>query len=109
MRGGWSHPAWRVRNANDETEPAYGFQIYEGIVREARRVKSRVYMNFGDDWRSDVTASVRWGEFRRWRPKRAPEDFAGTRVRIRGAATRYNGPSIEIDHPDAIEIVALRN
>jgi hypothetical protein len=107
-RGGWSHPAWRVRNANEEVEPAFGFQIYEGAVREARRVKSRIYVNFGDDWRSDVTASARWGEFRRWRPKRAPEDLSGARVRVRGLVSRYNGPSIEIEHPDAIEIIKPR-
>ena len=66
-RGGWRFPGWRVRDANNDTSRAYGFQIYEGVVISARRVGSRAFLNFGADWREDVTASAQWGAFRRWK------------------------------------------
>ena len=95
--GLWAVGAYRIRDAS-KGEMARGFQIYRGVVRKAAEHQGRVYFNFGDDFRSDFTATVRKGAFRRWKTKLDLASAAGWAVEVRGRVERINGPSIELLH-----------
>jgi len=71
-------------------------------------VRGRLYLNFGQDWRTDVTVSVRSAALRTFPPEaREAVHWQGRSVRVRGWVQRYNGPLIEADHPEAIELLAV--
>jgi micrococcal nuclease len=107
-RGIWGHPFYAVRDATPETLEKYvgTFQVIEGTPAAVARVKSRVYINFGEDWRSDFTATL---------DKRARKIFKASNIdpllykdkpiRLRGWLKKHNGPAIDITHPEQIEIV----
>lgn len=111
--GLWEQGVFRVRDAADAESMnglAYSFQIVQGRVREVTENRGRIYINFGGDWRTDVTATV------------APSDrdsFAdseirlleleGRTVRVRGWLGRRNGPMIDVTHPEQIELVTSRD
>lgn len=103
-RGIWALPAYAVRDARDQRR-AFGFQIYRGAVRSTGENKGRIYFNFGDDFRRDVTATVTKGAFRRWRRKEPLAFYAGEMVELRGIVERINGPSIELLHERQLRFV----
>ncbi|MBL4619976.1 MAG: hypothetical protein JKX88_07755, partial [Marinicaulis sp.] len=81
-----------------------GYHVVEGIVVSARATRSRFYLNFGDDCRTDFTASAKSSLYRRW--LRDEFDLAaleGAKVRIRGFVVDINGPSIDLTHRRQIE------
>lgn len=98
----WRDPLYRPRTPG-ETWPWLGtFQIVRGAVRVTAKVRSRVYLNFGDDWRRDFTILVE-------RPGRAgfrDADLLDLRdqfIQVRGWLFPSNGPMIALDHPAALE------
>ena len=105
-RGIWGHPFYRIRTPAQVAGDVGSFQLVEGRVSAAAKVRGRLYLNFGDDWRQDFTISVAprdrrpfevaWG-------KDAIEDAAGRLLRVRGWIDSYNGPMIEATHPEQIE------
>ena len=103
-RGIWSLTAYDVRDTRDDRR-AYGFQVYRGAILSVGERRGRIYFNFGDDFRSDVTATVSRGEFRRWRRKRPLEAYRGKVVETRGIVESINGPSIEIRHELQLRIL----
>lgn len=102
--GLWRSDAWRILDAA-KAEWSRGFQIYAGIIRTATERKSRVFFNFGEDFRSDFTASVARGAFRRWRQNTDLASLAGRRVEVRGYVESINGPSIELAHEMQLRLV----
>lgn len=104
--GLWSNAAYQVRAAGDApTLMRYRntLQLIEGVVSEVAEVKGRVFLNFGDDWRTDFTAGIEKGRGSDW-----PADMKalkGERVRVRGFLERRNGPFIELVHPTQLEIL----
>jgi len=108
-RGIWAHPFYAVRPATpDALKYLIGtFQVIEGKVINAARVKSRVYLNFGQNWRHDVTATLDKKARRLFKKSGiAPLTYNGKTVRIRGWLKKYNGPAIDITHPEQIELLA---
>lgn len=106
-RGLWTNPAYRIRWADAPQRLMRlrnTFQLIEGQVRKVAVTRGRVYVNFGDDWRTDFTAGVS-----RQSPAFGKEALAqlqqleGKRVRVRGWIERRNGPYIELFHPLQIE------
>lgn len=103
-RGLWADPFYAVRTAGETADHLDSFQLIEGRVLDAQQVRGRVYLNFGEDWRSDFTVTV------------APDDtdrfaaagldllaLAGRSVRVRGWLYWYNGPAVDLTHPDQLE------
>ncbi len=91
----------------EESEAAIGsFQIIEGKIVNAAIKQNRFYLNFGGNWRDDFTVSIA-PEYKRAFTKNGmnPLDWGGKNVRVRGWVTSYNGPLIEIDHIEAIELL----
>ncbi|PQA88908.1 thermonuclease family protein [Hyphococcus luteus] len=98
-RGLWALPDYRVFDAGKAWGAVGAFHLVEGTVREAGQHGSRFYMNFGEDYRTDFTASAASRLYRRW--KKAGTDLvalAGVPVRVRGLVEAINGPSIDLTH-----------
>lgn len=102
--GLWGLNSYAVRAAVD-VRRAFGFQIYRGVVRSTGENRGRVYFNFGEDFRVDVTATATLGAFRRWRRGRALTDYAGSRVEVRGVVDWINGPSLDLRHERQLRLI----
>ncbi len=104
--GVWRDSFYAVRRAEPPEIPTDRFELVEGRVLDVATVRNRTYVNFGDDWRVDFTLSVS----SRARRLFAREGFdldslEGHVVRARGWINSYNGPMIEITHPEQIEVL----
>jgi endonuclease YncB( thermonuclease family) len=105
-RGIWGHPFYAVRDARVLDRHLSTFQLVEGRVAAAARVKGTVYLNFGDDWRTDFTVRLDSRARRLFRRLGVdPLSLEGRRVRVRGWLRRFNGPLIDATHPEQIEVL----
>jgi len=103
-RGIWGHPFYAVRALQGLGRLIGTFQLVEGTVLEAARVKGRVYLNFGADWRTDFTIAVDAPAGRVFKKAGVdPLAYQGKRVRVRGWLKEFNGPMIAVTHPEQIE------
>ncbi|WP_019961140.1 thermonuclease family protein [Woodsholea maritima] len=83
------------------------FQIVEGRVIEATRARSGdIYLNFGTDWRTDFTVKIPEDAVARFDDAALKaEHLGGAHIRVRGWLKNENGPMIELDHPEALELL----
>lgn len=109
-RGLWADAANAPLPAADVAAVAAArgtFAVIEGHVAGAAVVRGRLYLNFGADWREDVTVSVAPAALRTFPPEaRDAAHWQGRRLRARGWVRSYNGPLIEADHPEALETLS---
>jgi micrococcal nuclease len=105
--GIWAERFYAVRDAaNPAGVPLDSFELVEGVVMDAAAVDRRIFLNFGQDWASDVTATISPADRGSFRATTLdPLALEGKRVRIRGWTSWRNGPSITVDHPEQIEIL----
>ena len=105
-RGLWADPAYRIRTPADAGDALDSFQIVEGRVEAAALVHNGGYYNFGPDYKTDFTLS-----FSREALQRLQENgivfksLQGVRLRARGWLRSFNGPLIDITHPEQIEVL----
>lgn len=108
-RGLWAFEGYAVRDAGDPKgllRLAGRFALVEGRVVRVGRTAKTLYLNFGDDWRSDFTASIASAVLRESATAAdALDALAGRRVRVRGWIERRNGPMIVLNTPDEIEVL----
>ena len=105
-RGIWAEPWYAVRGVGGLESAIDSFQLVEGRVLAVARVKGRAYLNFGTDWKSDFTLVLDEDAVRLFDAEGAVlEEFEGRRIRARGWLEYFNGPMIEITHPEQIEVI----
>jgi len=109
-RGIWSHPFYRLHDAaalaEGPSDNMNGFQLVEGRVLAVGNTRDRSYLNFGEDWNSDFTVVLNKKSRRLFAQEGlAPEDYEGLRIRVRGWVKSFNGPMIEVSHPEQIELL----
>lgn len=106
-RGLWRSRVYAVRDAADAdglSRDRDSFQLVEGLVLAVSKGGGESWLDFGTDWRSDVTVHIGRAAMREvTRAGIDPLSYEGRRVRVRGWITLRNGPMIEITHPDQIE------
>jgi endonuclease YncB( thermonuclease family) len=105
-RGLWADANFRVRTPEDAGGALDSFQIVEGRPLAAAVVRGRGYLNFGAEHKTDFTLSFSREALRLLR--QAGIDFAalaGVRLRARGWLRAFNGPLIDITHPEQIEVL----
>ena len=108
-RGLWAHAAYLVRQAPETPKFLNSFQIVEGRVLKAAKVRGQIYLNFGADWRTDFTAAITRGAARLYaKAGRDPMTYQGRRIRVRGWLKPRNGPMITVTHPEQIELLPER-
>ncbi len=105
--GLWTAPFYRIHDAGKPGEiPVDSYELIEGVVLHVAEVDRRVYLNFGEDWRQDMTATISPDHRRIFRDSGFElEDLEGSLIRVRGWTQWYNGPAIELDHPEQIEVL----
>lgn len=104
-RGIWALPYYALRTPDNVRHDTGTFQIVEGRVLDTARVKKRIYLNFGADWRSDFTIKVDTRHETLFREQGIDLlTLKGQRVRVRGWIKSQNGPMIELDHPERLEL-----
>ncbi len=105
--GIWGHPFYAVIAPVQAARAIGTFQLVRGRVLKAARVKGRVYLNFGDDWRTDFTVTLEAKARRLFRSAGLdPLALEGRWLRVRGWLKKWNGPLIEATHPEQIELLA---
>lgn len=106
-RGLWRSRVYAVRDAADAdglSRDRDSYQLVEGVVLAVSKSGGETWLDFGADWRSDVTIHIGRGAMREvTRAGIDPLSYEGRRVRVRGWITLRNGPMIEITHPEQIE------
>lgn len=117
-RGIWADAFYDIQDAADVPvllDRVGRFELVEGRVASAALVGGRLYLNFGDDYRTDFTVTVHkrdvklFGTQEPWASLLTGGEAAdvsalkGRRVRVRGWLDRYNGPEMEATHPEQIE------
>lgn len=98
-RGLWSASFYDPIDANSCCQRlSPRFHIARGVIVTSALRSGRIYLNFGDDYRTDFTASIPARAMKGWRSPIAPETIGGAMVEIRGHVDFYNGPSVELTH-----------
>lgn len=111
-RGLWKSGHFAVRAAAAEDVLAgllHSYEIVEGRVESVAAIRGRTYVNFGADWRRDFTAVIPEKCLQQLTARTPGFDAAklkGQVVRVRGWIDNFNGPSITVNQPEQIEIVA---
>jgi endonuclease YncB( thermonuclease family) len=105
-RGLWGEGGFRVLSAAEPGRFIDGFQILEGPVVSVQTLRGTTYVNFGADWRSDMTVAVP-GRLRSQLRAGGLDlgRMTGVTLRVRGEVRFQNGPFIEIAAPEQIERV----
>ena len=105
--GLWADPGYAIIDASDPVAVARQegrFTIMSGRVRHVGTTRDQVWIDFGDQWRSDVTVVVPRTERSRFVAAGLDaEALEGRSVRVRGVVTLREGPRIEVTEPAAIE------
>lgn len=79
------------------------FSIVRGLVRDVARTKSAVYLNFGEDWKTDFTARIGKDVLSAHPTFDAGLDrLKGQEIEVRGWIERRNGPLIDVADPAQI-------
>lgn len=105
-RGIWDDRFYQVRDVDQIERDIGSFQLVEGRVLAVAEVRGRVYLNFGPDWRSDFTVTLKPAVRRKFEAEGiAPKAYQDRWVRVRGWLKSFNGPMIEVTHPEQIEVL----
>ena len=112
-RGIWALPYYRVRTVAEANKRMAGelgaFQLIEGRVKKTARVKNIVYLNFGDNWRTDFTVTIKTGARKMFEKSGLdPMSLKGRLVRVRGWLKSWNGLMIDVGHPEQIELLGIK-
>lgn len=105
-RGIWARPYYAIRTPAETGRDLGSFQLVEGRVLDVAQVRGTTYLNFGADWRTDFTVTVRKRNLASFVDGGFDlEALEGRRVRVRGWLDNRNGPMIEATHPEQIEVL----
>ena len=105
-RGIWSHPYYRIRSPDGLSSDLDSFQLVEGAVQRVGAANGRVFLNFGSNPSTDFTAVIQPSAAKLFNVSGIdPQKLAGKRLRVRGWIENRNGPSIQITHPEQIELL----
>ena len=102
----WSNPFYAIRSASGASGYENSFQLVEGVITTTANVRGRVYLNFGEDYHTDFTILIPPKVRRAF--ERAGQDLLeleGHNVRVRGWLKEYNGPMVELSHPEQLEVL----
>lgn len=105
--GLWALPMNAVFTPVTAAQHVNSFGIVEGTVYATSQNRNAIFLNFTADWKTDfsigIPATLR-KDFARLRID--PMALKGKTIRVRGWLRNYNGPYIELDHAEQLEIIA---
>lgn len=87
-----------------------GWAIVEGTVKKVAMVNNVIYLNFGDNWRTDFTIAIDSKTRRDFVKQNIDVMGLGNQtIRARGWIRDYNGPYMELIHPVWMEIMEQKD
>lgn len=103
--GIWNLDFYKIKKQENSGQYTNSFQIISGKVIEVATVRSTTFLNFGDDYKTDFTIVIP-GRVKSMMEKAGQNvtDFKNKHILVRGWLKYYNGPSIELTHPEQIVI-----
>ena len=105
-KGIWALPHFAIKTPETAADAMDRFQIVEATVADVARVRGTVYLNTGPDWRTDFTARIERPALRLFADAgRDVEALKGRRIRVRGWLRLYNGPFVDVTHPQQVEVL----
>jgi len=105
-RGIWALNYYRVQDADGKIGPPDTYQLVEGTVVEVADVRGKYFLNFGQDYKKDFTASISARDAKSFASAGMdPKSLKGKRVRLRGWIDERNGPAMDLTHPEQIELL----
>ena len=106
-RGIWADDRANIRTPENISSHMNSFEVVEGTPKAAAMTRNMVFLNYGDDYKTDFTVGIP-SNLKIAFSKRGvdPLKLAHAKIRVRGWVQSYNGPFIEIDHPEQIEILS---
>ncbi|MCH2546726.1 MAG: thermonuclease family protein [Alphaproteobacteria bacterium] len=102
-RGVWSEKSYAVLSPATAEQHIGEFRIVEGQVADVAEIGNRIYLNFGEDWKTDFTVMIDRNAIRNFEPAWL-EALAGKHIRVRGWLYSKNGAAITASHPEQMEI-----
>lgn len=104
--GLWAMEEYAVLTPDNAAGHIGSYQVVEGTVKSVSMYKNKLFLNFGNNWRNDFTLGITASNLRKFTKARIePRRWSGKHVRVRGWIKSYNGPFIDIDHPQRIELL----
>ncbi len=106
-RGMWREGSdYLVLNSDSSAQALGRFALIEGRVEKTASIRNNVYLNFGKDWKTDFTIMITPAMRKKLAQKNIhPLSLGGKTVRVRGWPREYNGPLIELDVPEHLELI----
>jgi micrococcal nuclease len=107
--GLWASAAYATRSATEAGKLLRyrnSYQIVEGSVVHVKAAKSRTYLDFGRDWRTDFSAGVD-AKILRANPEWAKTlaTLEGRHMEVRGWIEYCGGPYIAIEDPSQLAVI----
>ena len=105
--GLWSIPMNAILTPLTASQNINNFAIVEGQIYTTAQNKDSIFLNFTSDWKTDFSIGI---------PAKLRKDFSklridpmslkGKKIRVRGWMRNYNGPYIELDHAEQLELIS---
>ncbi|MBT5185397.1 MAG: thermonuclease family protein, partial [Kordiimonadaceae bacterium] len=103
--GIWSLDYYKIKPQEISGKHTNSFQVISGRIIDVATVRSNTYLNFGDDYKTDFTIVVP-GRVKKMFEKKDINltNLEGKNIFVRGWLKYYNGPSIDLSHPEQLVI-----
>lgn len=108
QKGLWgSESPFGLLNPDNAAEGNGTFRVVEGTVNRAASSKNNVYLNFGTDMKKDFTVMIT-PALRKILVRRGIEamSLGGQKIRVRGWLREWNGPFMELETAERIEVLS---
>ncbi|PCI34368.1 MAG: nuclease (SNase) [Alphaproteobacteria bacterium] len=104
--GIWALAFYQPKDQQKSASFHNSFQLVRGTVTEVAKIRGTYYVNFGEDWRQDFTIVIKSRAARKFiKAGIDPTSYGGKTIEVRGWLKSYNGPMIEVTHPEQIMII----
>lgn len=106
-KGLWSDKLpYGVLSADKADSGIGAFRVVEGKITRAATSSNNLYLNFGSDMKKDFTVMIS-SSLRKSLSRKGidPMSLSGRTVRVRGWLRSWNGPFMEMETPERLEIM----
>ena len=104
--GMWALDFYQPKDQEQSANYHNSFQLVRGTVIQVAKIRGTYYLNFGEDWRQDFTIVIKSRAARKFiKAGIDPAIYDGKKIEVRGWLKSYNGPMIELSHPEQLTII----
>lgn len=104
--GLWKDSAYETYTSENAEKAIKSWAVIEGTIKASAIIRNTVYLNFGDNWKTDFTTGLE-SKVRREMAKHNidPLSLTHTNVRVYGWVEDRNGPYISLLAPEWLHIL----